>query len=185
LLGLGTAMLGHSIQDGLLTGLLLTIRFGLQDLAASFEAGDLEALGTMAYVADALTLASYFVFAAAFFLALALWVRYQRRVIREELAEEMDAGLISREEWELVPRYRQRSRLYRLLLRSGKLERWRALRRLHQEMVNLALLKRRLKRTGEDDRGRVQRLRRRIEVLKSQEVVELVGDGADTPAELL
>ena len=182
LLGLGTAMLGHSIQDGLLTGVLLTARFGLQDVAASFEAGNLEAMGTMAAVAEVLTVASYFVFAAAFFLALRLWVRYQRRLIREELAEEMEAGLISEEEEDLVPRYRQRSRLYRRLLRSGKLERWRALRRLHQEMVNLALLKRRLKRTGEDDRGRVERIRQRIKALKSQEVVELVADAADTPA---
>jgi hypothetical protein len=51
-------------------------------------------------------------------------------------------------------------------------------------MVDLALLKRRLRRTGSDDWDRVERLKQRIKALKSQEIVELVDDTADTAAEL-
>lgn len=55
-------------------------------------------------------------------------------------------------------------------LLSGELERWRVLRRVRNELVDLAFLKRRLRRTG--DWGRVERLRRRIRGFKSQEIVE-------------
>ncbi len=54
---------------------------------------------------------SNYVVAVVFFVVLGLWLRHQRRVIPDELAEEMDVGLISREEWKLAPRY-----WYRLLL---------------------------------------------------------------------
>lgn len=187
LLGLGAAMLMHALNNGLLM-LALVYGFGLE-AAAEFTAaaqsgqGDLLADFPMPLVATAgfiniLGIVFNYGFVAVFFVLIWLWLRYQWRVIREELAEEMDSGLISREEWEILPRYRRRLALYWRVLWSGKVERWRALRRLHNEMVELALLKRRLERTGGDP-GRVERLRRRIKALKSQEIVELVGEAAD------
>ncbi|MDX6381545.1 MAG: protease PrsW [Rubrobacteraceae bacterium] len=197
LLGLGIAMLMHAINNGVLM-IVLILGFGLeataeftrvaesaagsgQELSPDLLSEPLFATGLSILL---LVVVLKYVFVALFFLVMVLWVRYQRRVIREELAEEMDNGLISREEWELVPHYWRRSKLYWRLLWSGKLERWRTLRRLHQEMVDLALLKRRLRRTGSDDWDRVERLKQRIKALKSQEIVELVDDTADTAAEL-
>jgi len=107
----------------------------------------------------------------AFFVAIFLWLLYQRRMIRLELAEEVDSGLIGREEWEAMPRYWRRSARYWRLLWEGKLERWRLVRRVHNELVDLAFLKWRIRKVG-GGRGRVERRRRRISNLKSQQVVE-------------
>ena len=99
-------------------------------------------------------------------------MRHQRRVIRDELAEEVSTGLLSREEWEMMPRYWRRSVTYWRLLWEGKLERWRLLRRVHNELVDLAFLKRRQRQAGEDWGGRVEKRRRRIASLRSLEAVE-------------
>lgn len=114
-----------------------------------------------------------FVFVVVFLAAIVLWLRYQRQVIRFELGEEVNTGLISQAEWDIIPRYWRRSRWYWQVLLSGKLEQWRALRRVHNELVDLAFLKWRLRRQG-GDWGQVERLRRRIYNLKTQEVVEQV-----------
>jgi len=100
-----------------------------------------------------------------------LWLRHQRRVIRDELAAEVRAGLLSHEEWEMLPRYWSRTKEYWRLLGEGKLERWRLLRRMHNELVDLAFLKWRLRRAA-GLRGRIERRRKRIAYLRSLEVVE-------------
>ncbi len=194
LLGLGIGMLMHSISNGALL-LVPILVFGLDNVAELFMAAAAtqseeelleifpETLVTAVNIESLLGILLGYVFAAGLFLAMGLWLRYQRRVIREELAEEMEAGLISQEEREIVPRYWYRLLWYWRLLWLGKVERWRALRRLHNELAGLALLKRRLKRTG-GDWDQVERLRQRIETFKSQEVVELVDDEADSTAEL-
>ena len=125
----------------------------------------------MAETANAVAEASDYVFVAIFIVAVALWLRYQRRVIRQELEQEMKDGLISREEWEAMPRYLSRSKQYWGLLWAGKPEHWRQLKRIHGELVDLAFLKWRLRRTG-GDWNEVERRRRRIANLQSQEVVE-------------
>lgn len=194
LLGIGIGMLMHSINNG---GLLLIpiLGFGLDNVAEFVTAtADAqsdeelleifpEMLVAVIGISQILGILLGYVFAAALFLTMGLWLRYQRRVIHEELAEEMEAGLISEEEWKLVPRYWHRLLLYWRLLWLGKVERWRVSRRLFNELAGLALLKRRLKRTG-GDWNQVDRLRQRVKALKSQEVVELVADAADTPSEL-
>jgi RsiW-degrading membrane proteinase PrsW (M82 family) len=174
-LGLGLAMFMHAVHNGLIP-LVLVLRFGLENTAAAFSGESLPAEliqqmeSTFAVASVAVTVADY-LFAATFFLVIGLWLLYQRRVIRNELAEEVDTGLISREEWEIMPRYWRRSKWYWQVLWSGKLEQWRVLRRVHNELVDLAFLKWRLRRMG-GDWGRVERLRRRIRNLKSQEIVE-------------
>jgi hypothetical protein len=68
-------------------------------------------------------------------------------------------------------RYWRRSAWYWRLLWEGKLERWRLIRRVHNELVDLAFLKWRLKKTG-GDWEQVEKRRRRIANLRSQQVVE-------------
>ena len=92
-------------------------------------------------------------------------------VIRAELAGEVNAGLISQQEWGAMPRYWRRSRWYWRVPWSGKVERWRVLRRVHNELVDLAFLKWRPRGMG-GDWGRVERLRWRTRNLKAQEIVE-------------
>lgn len=174
-LGLLVGILLHAVNNGLVRFVLylrhgpqLTAAYlsGLLDrsIAASFddEARDLVALvRAIDYVLIAVFAASVFV-----------WLRYQRRVISEELIEEAEMGLISRTELDLLPRYWLRSRWYWQLIRTGQWERWRLLKRIHNELVDLALLKRRSvrKELGEAE---IERSRRLIAKLKTQKAVFL------------
>ncbi len=106
----------------------------------------------------------------AFAAAVAAWLRYQRSVIRDELEEEATSGLITRTEWRLLPRYWQRTSWYLQLIRNGQWERWRILRRMHNELVALALMKRRVRR-GSGDPTDIHRRRRLIENLKAQKAI--------------
>jgi protease PrsW len=175
LLGLGAAVFMHAVHNGLIP-LVLVLRFGLEDTAAALEGQSLPVdvvermNATVGPAAFLVTLLGY-LFAAAFFAAIGAWLLYQRRVIRAELAEEVENGLISAAEWDVLPRYWRRSRWYWRVLWSGKVEQWRALRRVHHELIDLAFLKWRLRRMG-GDWNRVERLRRRIRNLKAQEIVE-------------
>lgn len=175
LLGLGAAMFMHAVHNGLVP-LIMVLRYGFEDAVAAFAGESLPAdlvermNATFAFASLAVTVSDY-LFAALFFGAIALWLLYQRRVIRSELAEEVRSGLISQTEWEILPRYWRRSRWYWRVMWSGKVEQWRVLRRVHNELVDLAFLKWRLRRMG-GDWSRVERLRRRIRNLKSQEIVE-------------
>jgi len=175
LLGLSAAVLMHALHNGLVS-LTLVSRFGFGATAdalsgRSVPAGVFERMQAVREDALLLTGVLEYVFLALFLAGVALWVLYQRAVIREELAGEKDSGLISREEWELMPRYRARSALYWRLLRDRKVERWRHLRRVHNEMVDLAFLKRRIKQAGADP-GPLRKKRLRIAALKSQRVIE-------------
>jgi hypothetical protein len=108
---------------------------------------------------------------AVFVALVVLWLRHQRHMIQDELAEEVRAGLLSHEEWEMMPRYWSRSKAYWRLLAEGKLERWRLLRRIHNELVDLAFLKWRLRRAAWV-RGQIETQRARITYLRSLEAVE-------------
>ena len=92
-------------------------------------------------------------------------------MIRDELAGEVETGLLSREELELMPRYWRRSKEYLRLLREGKLEQYRHLSKIHNELVDLAFLKWRLRRHG-GDASRVEKLRRRITAQRSLAALE-------------
>lgn len=182
IIGLGIAMLMHAAHNGL-TNLVLVLRYGLETTASwkGFDVGYVpsvfvsrELAERMQATADAAATVGGlldYAFATAFGVAIFLWLRHQRRVIRDELEEEATRGLISREEWEAMPRYWRRSVWYWRLLWEGKPERWRQLRRVHNELVDLAFLKKRLRKAG-GDREQVERRRRRIANLKSQRVVE-------------
>jgi protease PrsW len=176
ILGLAAAMLMHALHNGLVN-LVLVVRYGLEETAAwrgrmGFVPADLaERMQATADAAAVITRLVDYAFVMVFLVAVLLWLIYQRRIICLELEEEANRGLISREEWELMPHYWRRSARYWRLLWEGKLERWRLIRRVHNELVDLAFLKWRIKKVG-GDWEQVERRRRRIANLRSQQVVE-------------
>ena len=109
-----------------------------------------------------------YLFVVAFFGAIGWWVSHQHRIIRDQLAEERDAGLITPQEWEDAPRYlRTFSRQLRLA-REGRLSELRIDKAIHHELVDLAFAKWRLHRLGA--RGRadsIDQSRRAIRLLKA------------------
>ena len=174
LLGLVGAMMMHAVHNGL-PSLLLAWRYGLENAAAAMGGRSIpkELFAQMRATVETANAASKVVdyaLVAVFVGLVVLWLRHQRRVIRDELAAEIGAGLLSHEEWEMMPRYWSRTKEYWRLLGEGKLERWRLLRRIHNELVDLAFLKRRLRRTG-GDRGQIKRRRKRIAYLRSLEAI--------------
>jgi RsiW-degrading membrane proteinase PrsW (M82 family) len=174
-LGLVTAVTLHAINNGLVR-FVLYLRHGLR-LTAAYLAGVLDTAATASFDREAIGLVGLvqtldYAVIALFALLVALWLRYQRQVISEELVEEADSGLISRTELDLLPRFWLRSRWYWQLIRTGQWERWRLLRRIHNELVDLALLKRRSARKNEG-REEIERSRRLIAKLKTQKAVFL------------
>jgi predicted ATPase/RsiW-degrading membrane proteinase PrsW (M82 family) len=149
LAGFALAVLMHAINNGLVEA-VLALRYGLDQTAAwvrgeIVDPGMQDTADTLVTVTNLLDL--YVI--ALFLVAVLLWIRYQRRIIREELADEVDAEVL-RPSWEL--------------LKDGQYERWRHHRRLRGELATLGLLKWRTKRVG-GDWERVQRLRREIATL--------------------
>jgi protease PrsW len=174
LLGLVAAMLMHAVHNGL-PSFALAWRYGLENAAAAMAGrsvpGDLFAqMQATAEWANTASKVADYVFVAVFVALAVLWLLYQRRVIRDELEEETRAGFLHHEEWELMFRYWGRSKWYWQLLWEGELERWRLLRRIHNELVDLAFLKRRLRRAG-GDQGQIERRRKRIAYLRSLEAI--------------
>lgn len=169
--GMLLAMLLHSMNNGMVRFVLVQ-RYGF-DATAEYVSG----LRTVEMQETATSVAGFmrffdFVLVGLFVLLIQLWLRYQRKVIRTELAEEAASGLISRTELELMPSYWRRSQWYWQLIRTGQWERWRLLKRIHNELVTLAFLKRRA-RDGTEDIGEVERARQLISKLKAQKMVLL------------
>jgi len=175
LLGLVGAMMMHAVHNGL-ASLLLAWRYGLENAAAAMEGRSIpkELFAQMQATVETANAASKVVdyaLVAVFVGLIVLWLRRQQRVIRDELAAEIGAGLLSHEEWEMMPRYWSRTKEYWRLLGEGKLERWRLLRRIHNELVDLAFLKWRLRQVAGGQR-QIERRRKRIAYLRSLEAVE-------------
>jgi hypothetical protein len=173
-LGLVAAMLMHAVHNGL-PAFVLAWRYGLENAAAAMSGGTVPGhlfaqMQATAQTANTASKVADYAFLAAFVALAVLWLRHQRRVIRDELEEETRAGLLDRAEWEMMFRYWDRSRWYWQLLWEGRLERWRLLRRIHNELVDLAFLKRRLGR-GAGLGGQVERRRKRIAYLRSLEAI--------------
>jgi RsiW-degrading membrane proteinase PrsW (M82 family) len=170
--GLVTAIGLHAFNNGWVS-LTLTRVYGFEETLRYLEGGGgpirRQMQETAADASAAVGVADYALI-LLFGLMIYLWLRYQRKVIRDELAEEAASGLISRTELELLPRYWQRTWWYWQLVRSGQWERWRVLKRIHNELVDLAFTKHRYRRTG-IGRDDVERRRRLIDKLKAQKIV--------------
>jgi predicted ATPase/RsiW-degrading membrane proteinase PrsW (M82 family) len=164
-LGLVVAFAMHAANNGLVE-LVLTLSHGL-DAAAAWTTGaavpaSVESTGSAVNAAMQVLDYGYIL---VFLGAAALWLRYQRGLIRSELAEEAATGLLSHQELEEMDRHFGRE--WRLL-RSGQLEQWRHLRRLRGALVRLAMIKWRVRRFG-GDQQRVLRARREVATLAAFE----------------
>lgn len=170
LLGLGAGMLMHAVHNGLVS-VVLAGRYGIT-VAANFLTVDAsgEQLVATYNAADAVRKVTDSVFVGMFFVAIALWLWYQRRLIRDALAEEARRGLVSSEELEALPRYWQRVGWYWRLLLQRRFAEWRTTRRIHNELIDLAFLKRRVAQ-GTEDSGRIDELRERIAVRQTRVAV--------------
>lgn len=168
LLGLATAVGMHAVNNGLVE-LVLVRRYGLATTTAWVrdEAVPAQVEGTADVTYGVLRVVDY-VYVGVFVAAMVLWLRYQRRVIRSELGEEIELGILSRGDWEMMFRPWQRSAAILRLLRSGQLERWRLAERVRRALVDLALTKWRLRRFGGDS-AQVKRLRRQVLMLRTSE----------------
>ena len=172
LLGLGVAMFLHFVHDGLVS-VFLTAKYGFHTTAAAIEGQQLPAQLVSqinATVRHALVVLHVFDYGTivAFFAALAYWIRYQRAVLVQELAEEVSAGVITAAESELVTHYGARLRAYGALALSGQLIGLYRLRRRHRQVTDLAFCKWRISRIGGAtamdllQRSRIPALRRQL-----------------------
>ena len=100
----------------------------------------------------------------ALYVALILvWLGVERRIIRDELRDEVRDGTISREEYEIIPTYFRRTGYYLRLIFSGRLVTWRRRRKVHAAAVDLAFAKRLSRSTrAASQEIRERRLRERI-----------------------
>ncbi|MGH3088668.1 MAG: PrsW family intramembrane metalloprotease [Rubrobacteraceae bacterium] len=117
--------------------------------------------GPLAYGILFLIVLSYIVLIVA-------WLAVERRAIRDELREEVAAGVVSPEEYEILPTYFRRTGRYLKLLFSGRISEWFRERKAHHAAVDLALTKRasRGRWTGSQDR-RISFLRGKTLSLKT------------------
>jgi predicted ATPase/RsiW-degrading membrane proteinase PrsW (M82 family) len=167
-LGLAVAIAMHAANNGAVE-LVLTLSYGI-NAAAAWTTGAVvtpAVESTGSNVTVLLRLLDY-VYIAVFLAAAALWLRYQRGVIRAELVDEVGTGLVDQVDIDEITRPKRRFGHAWRLLRSGQLEQWRHIRRLHRALVRLALTKWRVRRFGEDA-SRVQRIRREIATLATFE----------------
>ena len=93
-----------------------------------------------------------------------LWLAFERRVIREELAEEVRVGTISAAEYEILPTYFRRTGYYLRLLFTGRFSTLRHARYIHDHARDLAFT-RRLARSSRaaPEESSVRHLRQRID----------------------
>jgi predicted ATPase/RsiW-degrading membrane proteinase PrsW (M82 family) len=168
LAGFSFAVVMHAVNNGLVEAVLV-LRYGL-DVTAAWVQGSLVDPSVESLASTLVTVTNLLdiYLLAMFVTAVALWLRYQRKIIRAELVDEASTGLLGREEAEALLDTRARSARYWGLIKSGQLEQWRHLRRLHGELIRLALLKWRTRRFGGDPE-RIQRLRRQIATLSTYE----------------
>jgi protease PrsW len=86
-----------------------------------------------------------------------VWLAIERRAIRDELRDEVQAGTITSQEYAIIPTYFRRTGYYLGLLFTGRLRTWFKIRKLHSTAVDLAIAKRLARRTGSP--GSIDRVR--------------------------
>ncbi len=120
--------------------------------------------GAAAYVVLFLVLLLYAVI-------IAVWLTLERRMIRDELREEVAAGTITPEEYEILPRYFRKTGYYLRLIFSGRFATWARARKVHGAAVDLAVSKRLARRADTAiRRDRVLALRQKISTLRGKAV---------------
>lgn len=121
-------------------------------------------LGGLAYVAMALVVLVYAVL-------ITVWLRSERRTIRDELREEVEAGTITPEEYSILPTYFRKTGYYLGLIFTGRWRTWSRARKVHGAAVDLAVSKRLARRASTASRrNRVLALRKKIADLRGTAV---------------
>lgn len=152
LLGLVAAMLMHAVNNGL-QPILLSIRYGFETTYEYFAIGVPVELAdrmdasarSIVDVLDWISLA----YVVAFFVLIGLGLRHQRGVIREQLVDEVESGLITPEQAATAGSFRRRVRTELAQVWAGDLEGARHTSVLCRELAELAFCKGRL--AGLDD----------------------------------
>ena len=110
-------------------------------------------LGPVAYV-------FMFFVVLAYLVIIIVWLAFERRTIRGELRDEVERGLVSPEEYAILPTFFRRTGYYLRLIFSGRLGAWTQARRVHSAAVDLAFAKRLASRwptPSREERGRALR----------------------------
>ncbi|MDQ4105790.1 MAG: PrsW family intramembrane metalloprotease, partial [Actinomycetota bacterium] len=104
-----------------------------------------------------------FLVVLSYILLIAIWLAVERRIIRNELRDEVRDGTISHGEYEVLPTFFRRRGYYLRLILSGRLSTWRRARKAHSAAVDLAFTKR-LSRSARaaPQEARERRLRQKI-----------------------
>lgn len=116
--------------------------------------------GPVAYVALLVVVVFYVVL-------IIVWLALERRMIREELRDEVGAGIITPEEYSILPSYFRKTGYYLRLIFSGRFSTWRRARKIHGAAVDLAVSKRLARRADTASRrDRVLALRNKVAALR-------------------
>ena len=169
LAGFALAVLMHAVNNGLVE-FVVVLKYGVGVAADWVRDPTLApaAADTAASVTRLMRVIDFY-YLAMFFGVIVYWTIRQRRLIRDELEEEVDLGLIKRADHELMfDGARRRAADWRLL-RAGQLEQLRHVRRLRGALAQLGLLKWRTRRVGASW-SRVHRARREIATLSTYDV---------------
>ena len=117
--------------------------------------------GPVAYAVMFLVLLVYFAL-------IIIWLSVERRTIRSELRDEVGVGVITPDEYQILPTYFRRKAYYLGLFFSGRLPTWSRAHRLHRAAVDLAFTKRLARNNhAEPQRLRTQKLRGRIRDIRA------------------
>jgi RsiW-degrading membrane proteinase PrsW (M82 family) len=110
-----------------------------------------------------------FIVVLLYLVLIIVWLTLERRSIRSELREEVEMGIISPEEYAILPTVFHRRGYYLQLILKGHLREWSTARRVHSTEVDLAFAKSLAHRSSTPTRvERVQALRQKILGLKAQ-----------------
>jgi len=114
-----------------------------------------------------------FVVVLLYLVTIIVWLAIERRVIREELRDEVTAGLVSPEEEAIVPTYFRRTGYYLRLILTGQLGNWSRARQIHAAEVDLAFAKRLARCSPSPAREeRVRALRQKISNLRATSALQ-------------
>jgi protease PrsW len=102
-----------------------------------------------------------------------VWLAIERRAIRDELRDEVQAGTITSQEYAIIPTYFRRTGYYLGLLFTGRLRTWFRIRKQHSTAVDLAIAKRLAHRRGSPGSiDRVRMLRQKVLGLREGATVQ-------------
>ena len=104
-----------------------------------------------------------FLVVLTYIVVIIVWLYIERRTIRDELRDEVQAGTITPQEYAILPSYFRRKGYYIGLVFTGRLGEWRTARKIHHAAVDLALAKRLARRSGsEGGMDRIGMLRQKV-----------------------